>query len=59
MKDAPSVNNVLTAKETPDGTKRYGFWSPELAKERKEWGKLTLLVSLGQPLTLVHLPPPS
>jgi hypothetical protein len=44
MRDAPSHHQTLRSNEAPDGTKRYGFWSPELKEERKTFGKFALMV---------------
>lgn len=43
--NSPTAAQVITSRETVDGKRRYGFFTPELAKERKEWAKLTFLVS--------------
>jgi hypothetical protein len=45
MRDAPSHHQTLRSKEAPDGTKRYGLWSPELKEERKTFGKFAFMVS--------------
>ncbi|WWC92394.1 uncharacterized protein L201_007351 [Kwoniella dendrophila CBS 6074] len=41
--NAPSIKEVLTSKETPDGKKRVGFFSKELKDGKKEWAKLTFM----------------
>jgi hypothetical protein len=49
MRDAPSHRQTLRGTEAPDGTKRYGFWAPELKEERKTFVKFALLVCLHPP----------
>jgi hypothetical protein len=44
MRDAPSHRQTLRSHKAPDGTRRYGFWSPELKEERKTFVKFALLV---------------
>ena len=46
MKDAPSHHQALRSNEAPDGTKRYGLFSPELKEERKTFGKFLLMVRI-------------
>jgi hypothetical protein len=40
----PTLKDVLSSREAPDGQKRYGFFSSELKNERKQWAKLALPV---------------
>ncbi len=47
---APSPRQTILSRETVDGKKRYGFFAPELAQARKEWAKLTFLVSRSNAL---------
>ena len=42
---SPTAKETITSRETLDGKQRFGFFAPELKKERKEWAKLTFLVN--------------
>lgn len=51
-KTSPSVRDVLSSKETPDGSPRYGLFASDLKKERRAWAKLAFLVSPSIPLAI-------
>ncbi|WWD20771.1 hypothetical protein CI109_105248 [Kwoniella shandongensis] len=40
---SPSIKDVFTSKETPDGKPRVGFFSVDLFKAKREWAKLTFM----------------
>jgi hypothetical protein len=51
-KTSPAVRDVLSSKETPDGSPRYGLFASDLKKERRAWAKLAFLVSPSIPLAI-------
>ncbi|KAK8850590.1 hypothetical protein IAR55_004509 [Kwoniella newhampshirensis] len=40
---SPSMKNVLSSKETPDGKHRIGFFSADMFQAKRTWAKLTFL----------------
>ena len=45
LDNSPTAHDVIATRHTIDGEDRHDFFAPELAKARKEWAKLTFLVS--------------